>query len=155
MARSNNIRMASERMRIAAAANREIKPPFGCGKLPAAILRNFNEIVAERPKVDWGNHELRIAVQLAKAMQYADKLQDMLMGAGGIETNDLGEIRRHPAGAELNSALASISRMRSTLGLHTNTPNPRRDAANRNRVAKQIEWQATDGVDDEMRLLPQ
>lgn len=155
MAKPNNIRMASEQMRIAAGVNREIKPPFGCGKLSASVLRNFNEIVAERPKVDWGNHELRIAVQLAKAMRYADKLQDMLIRAGGIDSNELGEIRRHPAGAELNSALASISRMRSTLGLHTNTPNPRRDAANRNRVAKQIEFEATAGVEDHMHLLAQ
>lgn len=155
MARSNNVRMAAERMRIAAAANREIKPPYGSGKLPAAVLRNFNEIVAEKPKVDWRDHELRIVVQLAKAIEYANNLQDMLMQAGGIESNELGEIRRHPAGAELNSALTSISRMRSTLGLHVSTPNPRRDAANRNRVGKQIEYQVNAGRDNKMHLLPQ
>ena len=153
MARTNSIALASERMRVAQAAGRVIKPPRGCGKLTAGVRRNFREIVEEKAKVDWRDHELRIVVQLAKAMDLAATLQTTLIEAGGILINSDGEIKRHPAGPELASVTGSITRLRSTLGLHVTTPNPRRDAANRNRVAKQIEFQATAGVDDKMHLL--
>ena len=156
MPRPSSMALASERMRVAQAATRVIRPPRGCGKLTAGVRRNFREIVEEKAKVDWRDHELRIAVQLAKAMDLAAMLQTTLIEAGGVLVNSEGEIRRHPAGTELASVTGSITRMRSTLGLHVTTPNPRRDAANRNRVAKQVEWQATAGaVDDKMHLLPQ
>ena len=156
MAKSNNVRMASEQMRIAQAATRVIRPPRGCGKLTAGVRRNFREIVEEKAKVDWRDHELRIVVQLAKSMELAVVLQNTLIEAGVILINSEGEIKRHPAGPELASVTGSITRLRSTLGLHVATPNPRRDAANRNRIAKQIEWQATEGgAENKMHLLPQ
>jgi len=148
--RKQRIDSVTEQIRIAQAVNREILPPSNITLTEEEMLF-FDDIIAERPKADWSDHQIALACYLARSMNSLNKNQTRLSIEGDLIKNKSGDAVVSPRKKAVEDSIASIVAMRRNLGLHARAiEGEKRDMDKRRAIAKQYE----EILDDPMGMFP-
>lgn len=147
MARKQRVDSPTVAVKIMAGALQEIAPPshivLGDNDWPY-----WHSVVAEFPKIEWTEHQLEIAAQLAKAMADLETERNALRIEGYVLETERKPVAnpRHGVTRDLTNSIMSLRR---NLSLHARAQGgDARDIAKRRGIAKGIE--ADNPLDDDL-----
>ncbi|WP_326525522.1 hypothetical protein [Sphingomonas sp.] len=98
------------------ASGRIVRPPAGM-KLTAAETAVFAEVVAEIPKVDLSDHQIRLAGMLAREIHSQTVESQTLAREGKVIADRHGVPMQNPRTKVVQQCTASVLSLRRTLGL--------------------------------------
>jgi hypothetical protein len=127
---TDKVNSKASQTRIAQGANRTIEPSF---PLSVQGLLFFNEVIAEKPKADWTDHEITLAAILARTMDDV---------AADAETEGLT--------AKLNAIVS----LRRSMGIHSPAKAPARELQRRREIGKEIENGYLETAEDDLIARP-
>lgn len=135
-----------EIQRIAASANKVIKPPKHV-PLSEDEIKYFDEIISELAKAEWTDHKITLAAFMAKTMNLMHAQQEILDGVVGAGASFL---EAPPAQKIIKACYDQIIAMRRSLSIHAGASGlNKKDIAKRNQLAKSIENAAAPSDDDD------
>ena len=130
MSRRPPITSPDEINRIAAASSRKIEAPI---PLDEQAKKFFSELIDEKAKGDWTDHEVSCAAILARAMS---------------------EVVADPQQRAITQKLNAIIAMRRSLGIHSVAAGESHNNQRRRELAKQIENKILENTEDELISRP-
>jgi hypothetical protein len=137
--RKGRIDSTAEQMRIAQGVNRVISPPDNI-VMTDDDLFFFDQIIDERPRADWTDHQISLACYLARSMNSLNKNQHRLSLEGELIRNRAGDAIQSPRKKSVEDTISSIVAMRRNLGLHARAiEGEKRDMDKRRAIAKDFE----------------
>jgi hypothetical protein len=138
MARKQRIDSATAAVRVMQEAQREIAPPAHVA-LDAGDWPYWKSVVAEFPKIEWTEHQLEVAAQLAKSMADLEAERNALRLEGYVITLDSGKPVANPRHGVSRDLTNSVMSLRRNLSLHARAKQGEaRDVAKRRDQANEI-----------------
>ena len=152
MARKQRVDSPTVAVKIMAGAMQEIAPPSHI-MLSDNDWPYWHSVVAEFPKIEWTEHQLEIAAQLAKAMADLEAERNVLRDEGYVIVLETGKPTANPRHGVTRDLTNSIMSLRRNLSLHARAQGgDARDIAKRRGIAKGIE--ADNPFDDDLIPTP-
>ena len=152
MARKQRVDSASAAVKIMQGAVREIAPP-------AHVLLGdedwpyWHSVVAEFPKIEWTEHQLEVAAQLAKSMADLERERNTLRVEGYVIALDGGKSVVNPRHGVARDLTNSVMSLRRNLSLHARArEGEARDVGKRRAIAAGVE--ADNPLDDPLIARP-
>lgn len=145
--RRQRIDSATAAVKVMAGAVREIAPPAHV-LMSDADWPFWHSVVAEFPRIEWTEHQLEVAAQLAKAMADLESERNTLRGEGYVLILDGGKAVANPRHGVARDLTNSVMSLRRNLSLHARAQaGEARDVAKRRAMGKQIEGDSPLGDD--------
>lgn len=142
--RRNRVDSTQEQMRIMQGAAREISPPPYID-LNEGELIIFNNIIDEKARADWTDHQIDLACALARHTFLLLKSSALLSKEGEIYKDARGNIKVNPRKRQIENSWVAIISARRNLGIHARgLGGELRDIAKRQDMQKELENLITD-----------
>lgn len=133
-------------------AVREIAPPSHV-LLGDEDWPYWHSVVAEFPKIEWTDHQLEVAAQLAKSMADLERERNSLRGEGYVLAFDSGKTVVNPRHGVARDLTNSVMSLRRNLSLHARArAGEARDVGKRREIARNVE--ADNPLDDPLIARP-
>lgn len=152
MARKQRVDSASAAVKIMQGAVSEIAPPahvlLGDDDWPY-----WHSVVAEFPKIEWTEHQLEVAAQLAKSMADLERERNTLRVEGYVIELESGKSVVNPRHGVARDLTNSVMSLRRNLSLHARArEGEARDVGKRRAIAAGVE--ADNPLDDPLIARP-
>ena len=118
MARNTRITSIAERVKIAQAASKLVNPPPHV-PLTEADEPFWNNIIAEKTRSEWTNHDLEVAALLARSMRCMVEEEGKMQVEGAVLTTVGGNKCQNPRARLIGDLNSRIMKYRQTLGIHS------------------------------------
>lgn len=133
-------------------AVREIAPPSHV-LLSDEDWPYWHSVVAEFPKIEWTDHQLEVAAQLAKSMADLERERNSLRVEGYVLAMDGGKSVVNPRHGVSRDLTNSVMSLRRNLSLHARAKGGEaRDVGKRRDIARNVE--ADNPLDDPLIARP-
>lgn len=114
----------------------------------------WRSVLAEKPKVEWTDHDLELAALLAIAMRRLRDEEVALSREDAVVTTTGGNLAANPRLRIVSDLHARVMKYRQTLGIHNRGKNgEQREAQKRREQAKATEHAATGVAEDDDDLI--
>ncbi len=117
MARKQQINSVSEKVKMAQAETQELLAPAHI-ELTDDDKPFWNNILAEKPKIEWTEHDLELAALLARSMSKLVQEQNQLEDEGSVLYSDKGNAYGNPRARMVSDLSSRVMKYRQSLGLH-------------------------------------
>ena len=152
MARKQRVDSASAAVKIMQGAVREVAPPAHV-LLGEEDWPYWHSVVAEFPKIEWTDHQLEVAAQLAKSMADLERERNTLRGEGYVTALESGKTIVNPRHGVARDLTNSVMSLRRNLSLHARArEGEARDVGKRRAIASGVE--ADNPLDDPLIARP-
>ena len=152
MTRKQRIDSTTAAVKVMQGAVREIAPPSHV-LLGDEDWPYWHSVVAEFPKIEWTDHQLEVAAQLAKSMADLERERNSLRGEGYVLAFDSGKTVVNPRHGVARDLTNSVMSLRRNLSLHARArAGEARDVGKRREIARNVE--ADNPLDDPLIARP-
>ncbi len=122
MARKQRADSITAQVEVMKAALMDLQPPEHV-PLTESDLPFWRSIIAEKPKVEWTDHDLEIAALLAMSMRKMGEQDVLLDDEGPVITTAGGNMAQNPRGRVVADLHGRVIKYRQTLGIHNRGKN--------------------------------
>jgi hypothetical protein len=150
--RKQRIDSITAQVEVMQAATKVLQPPSHI-PLNESDVPFWRSIVAEKPKVEWSDHDLEIAALLAMAMRKMGEQECLVDDEGPIVVTAGGNMAHNPRCRVVADLHARVIKYRQTLGIHNRAKHGEaRDVKKRREQAFDVE--NNNPLDDDLLARP-
>lgn len=142
-----------EKIRIAGGATKVIEPPAHIVMEERALVY-FHEMIAEKAKADWSEHEISLCALLARSIAELDYNQERMQKEGSMVKNKSGDIVANPRQKIITNLYDKIATMRRSIGIYSMAAGGKKfDVLKRQMLAREMEKDFM-SIDDDLMARP-
>lgn len=124
----------------------ELMPPIHV-PLKEADIPFWNNVVGEKAKAEWSDHDLEIAALLARSLSRLENEETRLDSEETVLESAGGSPMQNPRLRVISDLHGRVIKYRQTLGIHNRGKNgEKRDTDKRSSIAKSIESDLSDNL---------